>query len=590
MWFLRAKAGFQVETGFCQKVHFLTIIGRKVHEHWLSVHRRTLVEVLQSWSLFNSHPTPQKPTVAETLFVSVNSGLDKKHQHVTTNEEKSNMHIAKKNEEVLAIGLVIVATMIVLIIGINAKSLWIDECLVYRYINFPNAKEVLKTALDASGSEKQMPLFLLFAWVWSRIFGLSEIAMRSVNVLPAFLYTICGYKIANIVCKKKQVWLGTMFFLLNPIFIAYLNEARPYIALLAFALITVYNSFYEEDFNSRKNIISIHVFLLLGISFHLLFVFSFCIYICGILYHYKSECLKLKMHIKGFLYFLPLYIILLGYMAFTFYYSSSSSIGHTSGSVIASLVVSIYYILGYGGLGPSRNDLRSPSISTLTPVMMILIATMSVILVLFAIALIRGVSQKPLENRPFWLLTAGVLLVICFCLLSIVFHYSFWERHIISLSSIFIVLILEVISTRNMRYMAFVLLFLFAVSSMNFRFNYYYGNEDYKSMVNDLSVNDYIVMAQASDVVLEYYGKQFVQNEDFTDPDNQVININNYSFDQVNELVRQYTAEYSGEKLAIVLTSRTANDKCQLYHQINSFGLPNETVVEYRGLRCIMSE
>ena len=500
------------------------------------------------------------------------------------------MHIAKKNEEVLAIGLVIVATMIVLIIGINAKSLWIDECLVYRYINFPNAKEVLKTALDASGSEKQMPLFLLFAWVWSRIFGLSEIAMRSVNVLPAFLYTICGYKIANIVCKKKQVWLGTMFFLLNPIFIAYLNEARPYIALLAFALITVYNSFYEEDFNSRKNIISIHVFLLLGISFHLLFVFSFCIYICGILYHYKSECLKLKMHIKGFLYFLPLYIILLGYMAFTFYYSSSSSIGHTSGSVIASLVVSIYYILGYGGLGPSRNDLRSPSISTLTPVMMILIATMSVILVLFAIALIRGVSQKPLENRPFWLLTAGVLLVICFCLLSIVFHYSFWERHIISLSSIFIVLILEVISTRNMRYMAFVLLFLFAVSSMNFRFNYYYGNEDYKSMVNDLSVNDYIVMAQASDVVLEYYGKQFVQNEDFTDPDNQVININNYSFDQVNELVRQYTAEYSGEKLAIVLTSRTANDKCQLYHQINSFGLPNETVVEYRGLRCIMSE
>lgn len=499
------------------------------------------------------------------------------------------MHNTKKNGT-LAIGLVVVATIIVLIAGINAKSLWYDECLVYRYINFPNAKEVLKKALDASGSEKQMPLFLLFAWAWSQIFGLSEIAMRSVNVLPAFLYAICGYRIANIVCKKKKVWLGSMFFLLNPIFIAYLNEARPYIALLAFALITVYNSFYEEDFNSGKNIISIHLFLLLGISFHLLFVFSFCIYICGILYHDKREDLKLKRHIKGLLYFLPLYIILLGYMAFTFYYSSSSSIGNASGSVVASLIVSTYYILGYGGLGLSRNDLRSPSLDTLTPAMLILIAALSVVLVLFAIALIKRVSKDSLTNRSFWLLIAGMALILCFSLLSIVFHYSFWERHIISLSAIFIVLILEVISACNMRYMAYLLLFLFSVSSINFRFNNYYGNEDYKSVINDLNKDDYIVMAQASDVVLDYYGKQFVQNDDFTDPDNQVININNYSFNQVNELVRQYTTKYSGKKFAIVLTSRTSNDKCRLYHQINSFGLPDETVVEYRGLRCIMSE
>lgn len=501
------------------------------------------------------------------------------------------MHIEKKNEGVLALSLVIVATIITLIIGINAKSLWIDECLVYRCINFSNVKEVLKTALDASGSEKQMPLFLLFAWAWSRIFGLSEIAMRSVNIVPAFLYTIWGYRVANIVCKKKRVWLGSMFFLLNPIFIAYLNEARPYIALLAFALITVYNSFYEEDFNSRKNIIAIHVFILLGISFHLLFVFSFCIYICGILYHYKSGCLKLKKHIKGLLYFLPFYILLLGYMAFTFYYSSSSSIGNSSGSVIVSLIVSIYYILGYGGLGLSRNDLRGISgLGSLTPIMLILIAALSVVLVLFAIALIKGAAKGPLKNRSFWLLIAGIILIICFSLLSMVFNYSFWERHIISLSAIFIVLILEVISSYNMRYMAFALLFLFAVSSMNFRFNYYYGNEDYKSVVSDLNENDYIVMAQASGAVLDYYGKQFVQSDDFTSPKSQIININNYSLDQIKELIGEYTDKYSNARIAIVLTSRTANDKYQLYHQVDSFDLFHETVVEYRGLKCFMSE
>lgn len=500
------------------------------------------------------------------------------------------MRIEKKREDMVAIGLVVIATMIALIIGINAKSLWIDECLVYRYINFPNAKEVLKAALDANGSEKQMPLFLLFAWAWSRMFGLSEIAMRSVNVLPAFLYTICGYKIAKLVCKQKRVWLGVMFFLFNPIFIAYLNEARPYIALLAFALITIYNSFYAADFNSTKNIAAVHVFILLGISFHLLFMFSLCIYICGILYHYKNESLKLKTHIKGFLCFLPLYIILFGYMAFTFYYSSSSSIGNASGSVVASLIVSIYYILGYGGLGLSRNDLRNPSLGSLTPIMWILIAALSVVLVLLFISLIKSVTKEPLKNRLFWLLIAGIMLVFCFSLLSIVFHYSFWERHIISLSAIFIVLILEVISAYNMRYETFALLLLFAVSSMNFRFNYYYGNEDYKSVINDLNRNDCIVMAQASDFVLDYYGKEFVQSDDFTSPENQIININDFSLDQIDELIDECAEKYGNERIAIVLTSRTANDQYQLYHQVDTFGLFHETVVEYRGLKCFMSE
>ena len=178
----------------------------------------------------------------------------------------------KNKEKILTISLVIITTSIFLLIGINNKSIWIDEGLIFNLIKSSNVIDVLKNALIASGSEKQMPLFLVFSWLWSRIFGFSEIAMRSVNVLPAFLYAIYGYKIASMVCKKKQVWLGTLFFLINPMFIAYLNEARPYIALLAFALVLIYHSFYEKDFNSKKNIVIIHLCILLGISFHLLFV------------------------------------------------------------------------------------------------------------------------------------------------------------------------------------------------------------------------------------------------------------------------------------------------------------------------------
>ena len=385
------------------------------------------------------------------------------HAKTVSNRKSALQQFVKNNRNGIAIGLVLLMTTVMLIISINAKSLWGDECLIYKYINSPNPLDVLKKALESNGSEKQMPLFLLFSWIWTRIFGLSEIAMRSVNVLPAFLYAIYGYKIAQKVCKKKLIWLGVLFFLLNPIFVAYLNEARPYIGLLAFATAIIYHSFYAEKFNSKKNIFAIHLFMLLGISFHLLFVFSFGIYLCGILYHRKNNDLKFKNHVKTLLVCSPLYILLLGYMVFTFVFSSSMSIGFASGSVFSSLVVSLYYIAGFGGLGPSRNDLRNPSLSDLTPFMVITIIALAIILLVFFVILIKKSFKRPFNTRTFWLLISGVFLLVCFSLLAIVCKYSFWERHIIALSAVFISLIVELVSSKKMLYPALALLILFAI-------------------------------------------------------------------------------------------------------------------------------
>lgn len=513
------------------------------------------------------------------------------HTKTASSKKSTLQQFVKNNQNKIAIGLVLLATAIILIISINAKSLWGDECLIYKYINSPNPLDVFKKALESNGSEKQMPLFLLFSWVWTRIFGLSEIAMRSVNVLPAFLYAIYGYKISQKVCKKKLVWLGVLFFLLNPIFVAYLNEARPYIGLLAFALAIIYHSFYAKDFNSKRNIFAIHLFMLLGISFHLLFIFSFVIYLCGILYHRKNNELKLKDHIKGLLLCSPFYLLLLVYMAFTFIYSSSMSIGFASGSVFSSLVVSLYYIAGFGGLGPSRNDLRNPSLSDLTPFMIIAIVALAIVLLPFFITLIKKSFKKPFNTKTFWLLMAGVALLACFSILAIAFKYSFWERHIIALSAIFITLIVELIPSKKMFYPALALLILFAISSLNYRFNYYYGNEDYKSIVNDLGDGSHIVMAQGAEDVFDYYGKELVKSDNYTNPTNQIIDISNYSVEQINDLISQYQYQdqYKDKDIAIVLTSRPVSDKNQLYHNVNSFNLPDEEIVEYRGLECFTS-
>ena len=256
---------------------------------------------------------------------------------------------------------------------------------------------------------------------------------------------------------------------------------------------------------------------------------------------------------------------------------------------IYGLYFCLFIIAGFGGLGPSRNDLRDPSLNDFTPFMVITIIALAIILLVFFVVLIKKSFKRPFNTRTFWLLMSGVFLLVCLSLLAIVCKYSFWERHIIALSAIFISLIVELISSKKMLYPALALLILFAISSLNYRFNYYYGNEDYKSAINDLDGGNHIVMAQGAEDVFDYYGKELVKSEDFVDSASQIVNISNYSSEQIDNLINQYQDEYKDKDIAIVLTSRPVSDKNQLYHNVNSFNLPDEEIVEYRGLECFMS-
>ena len=108
--------------------------------------------------------------------------------------------------------------------------------------------------------------------------------------------------------------------------------------------------------------------------------------------------------------------------------------------------------------------------------------------------------------------------------------------------------------------------------------------------MSDFSEGSYIVMAQGAKDVFDYYGKQLVKSEDFTDPTNQIIDISNYSSEQIDNLTDRYQDEYKDKDIAIVLTSRPVSDENQLYHNVSSFNLPNEEIVEYRGLKCFISD
>jgi hypothetical protein len=78
----------------------------------------------------------------------------------------------------------------------------------------------------ASGSDLQMPLYMLWIWACEKVFGSGEIALRAVN-----LFWILPGLIALWLALARQPRLQLAVFLVticNPFVWYYLNETRPY--------------------------------------------------------------------------------------------------------------------------------------------------------------------------------------------------------------------------------------------------------------------------------------------------------------------------------------------------------------------------
>ena len=88
----------------------------------------------------------------------------------------------------------------------TSRSVWIDEGIVYSMVTSDSLQEVFRRALSAGGSEKQMPLYLIYEWAWTSIFGYSEFFMRLSNVVPGLLYLYYGCKISFNALEGKSAY------------------------------------------------------------------------------------------------------------------------------------------------------------------------------------------------------------------------------------------------------------------------------------------------------------------------------------------------------------------------------------------------
>lgn len=124
------------------------------------------------------------------------------------------------------------------------QSFWRDEAF-----SFFMAKKGLLEIIFLTAKDYNPPLYYFVLHFWMKIFGGSEIALRSLSfaffwgtIYVAFLFLNEILKL-----KERKSWFYLIFFIINPLLLYFAFEARMY-SMLAFLASLSYFAFWKKDY------------------------------------------------------------------------------------------------------------------------------------------------------------------------------------------------------------------------------------------------------------------------------------------------------------------------------------------------------
>lgn len=157
------------------------------------------------------------------------------------------------------------------------QSFWRDEA--YSYLL---AKKSILEIISLSTKDFSPPLYHLLLHYWIKIFGSSEIAIRSLSLLFYWLTIYVIYNILIDILKinppagGKKSFLYLLLFIINPLFIYYAFEARMYSMFAFFAILSFYSYYLKRNrlyFISTILGLYTHYFMVFIILGHIIFYF-----------------------------------------------------------------------------------------------------------------------------------------------------------------------------------------------------------------------------------------------------------------------------------------------------------------------------
>lgn len=130
-------------------------------------------------------------------------------------------------------------------VNISSQSYWLDESQAVHELHLG-----FGAMLSAwSSHEWNPPLYFLVAWPWAKLFGTSELGLRSLSALLGTalvpLIYLCGRELVS----RRAGLVAAAFAAVNPLLIWYSQEAREYMLLLVLCAASLL--FFARAWNRR---------------------------------------------------------------------------------------------------------------------------------------------------------------------------------------------------------------------------------------------------------------------------------------------------------------------------------------------------
>ena len=241
-------------------------------------------------------------------------------------------------------------------IAISHESFWMDEGGPAFKSLIPTLREWWALTLRLGGSDVQMPVYMPALWFWEKIVGVSEFALRAIN-LPWIVIMVLAL-------RRVRFW--PIVCLTSPFVLYYVGELRPYAmqmaagALAAAALGKVSERRDDEPYRGLHSVA--FAALLLSCSSLTAAVWATGLALGVIVI--RPEWLKQR----GFWFRLAPWFI--GGLAISGYYLFTILHGYRAAGIEGSGIVSVFFgfyeMIGLLGLGPGRNQLRASPAAALT--------------------------------------------------------------------------------------------------------------------------------------------------------------------------------------------------------------------------------
>jgi hypothetical protein len=313
-------------------------------------------------------------------------------------------------------------------LAITHQSLWMDEGYTVWFASHKGIGSFFSALIGSPGStgDPQMLFYLLYMWGWVKVFGESEVALRAANIPFALLFLGTISWAFQRFLQMSNLWL---LFCLSPFFWFYLNDARPYVALMTFAAVAIVALLaYLADPAEYAKIAPwcclLALFLTWGIHIlgALLFPSMIALALAATMGDRTLRSTFLRDWSRPFLCCLPAFLALGTFFVWVSAHGINKQHGEP-GFPNAAFV--LYEFLGFGGLGPPRLELRqNPHLSAFAPYWpLLLLGVAPLLLVAFLLLRVR-------PSRIAWHLTVSLLIGVAVAMgIARIEHFQILGRH-----------------------------------------------------------------------------------------------------------------------------------------------------------------